>query len=212
MLNWLGITFRITQTETDETPRPGENPAALAARLARRKAAAAQAAQPGALILTADTVVDLDGRSLGKPADAAEAQQMLAQLREAEHRVHSGVALTGPEIGPKIGPGAAPRVRRVTTEVRMRPYTDREIAAYVATGDPMDKAGAYAIQHRAFAPVERVNVCYANVVGLPLCAVARLLRTAGWPVAVDIPQLCYLHFGYACPNPDEGVRVEDEGR
>jgi predicted house-cleaning NTP pyrophosphatase (Maf/HAM1 superfamily) len=152
-------------------------------------------------MLTADTVVDLGGESLGKPGDAAEAQHMLERLRESEHLVHSGVALARP--------GSPPLVRRVTTKIRMRPYTDAEIAAYVATGDPMDKAGAYAIQHPTFAPVEDVNVCYANVVGLPLCAVVRLLNTAGWRIDVDVPHLCYRHFAYTCTSPDEGTSIEE---
>ncbi len=89
----------------------------------------------------------------------------------------------------------------------MRPYTDAEIAAYIATGDPMDKAGAYAIQHPGFHPVERLEVCYANVVGLPLGAVVRLLRDTGWTLDVDIPALCAQHFGYRGCAGDEGTEV-----
>jgi len=199
MMGWLGIPIATTQADIDETPLPGELPAHLATRLARMKAQAAIAAQPHTLVLTADTVVDLNCESLGKPADAAEAREMLLRLREDRHQVHTGVALAGPD--------GATHVRRVTTDVAMRPYTDAEVEAYIATGDPMDKAGAYAIQHQEFHPVDKLRVCYANVVGLPLCAVVMVLQQAGWTLSIDVPALCYLHFGYRCPGPDAGSEV-----
>ena len=199
MMGWLGIPIATTQAELDETPLPGELPAHLATRLARMKAQAAIAGRPNTLVLTADTVVDFERESLGKPADAAEAREMLLRLREGGHQVHTGVALARPD--------GETHVRRVTTDVAMRPYTDAEIEAYIATGDPLDKAGAYAIQHQGFHPVEKVQVCYANVVGLPLCAVVTLLQQAGWTLSIDVPVLCYLHFGYRCPGPDAGVEV-----
>ena len=203
-MGWLGIPIATTQAELDETPLPAELPAHLATRLAEMKAQAVITARPDALILTADTVVDFNGESLGKPADAAEAREMLLRLREGRHQVHTGVALT---CSGRPRPDGEVHVRRVTTDVAMRPYTDAEIEAYIATGDPMDKAGAYAIQHQEFHPVDEVQVCYANVVGLPLCAVARLLQQAGWTFSVDVPALCSLHFGYRCPGPDAGVEV-----
>ena len=198
-MGWLGIPIATTQVELDETPLPGEAPAHLATRLARLKAQAAIDARPDTLVLTADTVVDSDCESLGKPADAAEAREILLRLREGRHQVHTGVALACS--------GGRTHVRRVTTDVAMRPYTDAEIEAYIATGDPMDKAGAYAIQHQEFHPVAQLEVCYANVVGLPLCAVVGLLQQAGWTLSIDVPVLCYLHFGYRCPGPDAGVEV-----
>ena len=204
MMGWLGTPIATTQADIDETPLPGEVPAHLATRLARLKAQAAITARPDTLILTADTVVDFDCESLGKPADAAEAREMLLRLREGRHRVHTGVALA---CSGRLGSDEETLVRRVTTAVAMRPYTDAEIEAYIATGDPMDKAGAYAIQHQEFHPVAQLEVCYANVVGLPLCAVVILLQQAGWTLSVDVPALCYLHFGYRCPGPDAGVEV-----
>ena len=158
--------------------------------------------QDAAFVLTADTVVDFDGVSLGKPADAAEARATLRKLRERPHQVHTGVALARID-----GDTVTPFVRRVTTDVTMRPYTDAEIAAYIATGDPMDKAGAYAVQHDGFDPVARLHVCYANVVGLPLCAVVALLNQAGRHLDVDIPALCAHHFNYDCPCPDPGTQL-----
>ena len=212
MMQWLGIPVIVTHVDIDETPRPGEPPIALAARLAREKAQAAAkllaAEQPRpaerrpTTVLTADTVVDLDGVSLGKPADAAEAREMLARLRDRTHQVHTGVALAW------LDGESAVRVRRVTTDVTMRAYTDAEIEAYIATGDPMDKAGAYAIQHDGFDPVARFETCYANVVGLPLGAVVALLEEAGWHLDLDLPALCAQHFGYACDPPDRGVVIQ----
>ena len=203
MMGWLGIPIATTQAEFDETPLPCEAPAHLATRLAQTKAQAAITG-PDTLILSADTVVDFDCESLGKPADAEEAREMLRRLREGRHQVHTGVALA---CSGRLGPDGETHVRRVTTDVAMRPYTDEEIDAYIATGDPMDKAGAYAIQHQEFHPVDQIQVCYANVVGLPLCAVVRLLHDAGWTFSVDVPALCYLHFGYRCPGPDAGLEV-----
>jgi len=200
MVDWLGVPAVTTQVDIDEAPLPGEAPRALAIRLAREKTLAATAAVEG-LVLTADTVVDLDGAALGKPADADEARRMLRDLRALPHQVHTGVALALP--------GGEILVRCVTTDVLMRPYSDAEIDAYIATGDPMDKAGAYAIQHPGFHPVDHVDVCYANVVGLPLCAVVSLLAEAGWTIAVDVHAttraLCRKHFGYACPRIDVGA-------
>ncbi len=200
MLRWLDVAFHATPADIDETPRSDEAPAALAVRLARAKAHAVDGSVGPGWILAADTVVALAGVSLGKPADAAEARLMLCRLRDAAHPVHTGVTLYD---------AAAKRTltRRVTTHVKMRPYSDAEIEAYVASGDPFDKAGGYAIQHPDFAPVAHVDRCYANVMGLPLCAVAALLRDVGFPLSLDLQQLCLDKFGYPCPAIDEGERI-----
>jgi len=113
--------------------------------------------------------------------------------------VHTGVALYNPVKNTKIA-------RCVTTTVWMRPYTNAEIKAYVASQDPMDKAGAYAIQHAGFHPVTRVERCYANVVGFPLCAVVALLEEWGLSLTINVMHLCLEHFGYQCPAPDKGIR------
>ncbi|MCD4737691.1 MAG: Maf family protein [Anaerolineae bacterium] len=204
LLTWLGIPFQVTGARLDETPYPHEKPAALVARLARQKAHAvsvpAAGALPtaGALILAADTVVELDNRVLGKPADVDAARAMLRELRAAPHRVHTGVALYAPATGQTC-------TRRVTTTVQLRAYNDAEIEAYIASGDPFDKAGSYAIQHAGFHPVQELARCYANVVGLPLCAVAALLHSMGIEISPQLPALCYQQFGYRCPAPDKGI-------
>ncbi|WIG57277.1 MAG: Septum formation protein Maf [Ktedonobacterales bacterium] len=144
--------------------------------LARCKADAARKAldacgQQG-LILASDTTVLLNDESLAKPRDLADAESMLRQLRGGEHVVATGVALAGPHLEQILSATSA-------TRVLMRDYTDEEIATYVATGDPLDKAGAYSIQHPAFSPVESIVGCHLGVIGLPVCLVAALLGGVG---------------------------------
>jgi MAF protein len=155
----------------------GEIPADYAIRLAATKAqAAANAQKPavrsaGALVIAADTVVELDGLALGKPGSRRDASEMLQSLRGREHSVTTGLAVAAPGDS-EILTGLE------TTIVRMRRYSDDEIDAYVASGGPFDKAGGYGIQDLAFAPAESVRGCYLNVVGLPLCRLSALLEKA----------------------------------
>lgn len=151
--------------------------------LARHKAQAAQMALRAdgreGLVLAADTTVLLDGTSLAKPRDAAEAEWMLRQLRGRTHTVATGVALAGPKPDAVLSATSA-------TQVLMRDYGDAEIAAFVDTGDPFDKAGGYSVQHPDFQPVASIAGCHLGVVGLPLCIVARLLgRGPLPPIAAD---------------------------
>ena len=200
MFAWLGLPLRLTHADVDETPHNGELPSETAVRLAIAKAQAVEPADNDVWILGADTVVDLDSVSLGKPANFAEARAMLRQLRERSHAVHTGVAVYHSRTG-KVS------TRRVTSTVHMRAYTDAEIEAYVCSQDPMDKAGAYAIQNSAFRPVADVDRCYANVVGFPLCAIAALLEAWGLTMTFNIPALCLTHFDYRCPGPDIGISL-----
>ena len=205
MLAWLGVPIHAVQSDVDETPRHAESPRALAIRLARDKARSIAAAPAGEWLLAADTVVEIQGVALGKPSDAASARAMLRRLRARSHQVHTGVILRDPATGREA-------TRCVTTRVWMRPYNAAEIAAYVASGDPFDKAGGYAIQHPGFHPVERLDRCYANVVGLPLCAVLALLNAWGLNLKLDLPAVCHRHFGYRCPALDDGKRSGDFSR
>jgi len=125
-------------------------------------------------VITADTTVLLDGVVLGKPRDAAHARELLLSLRNRWHRVVTGVA-----VGAIVHGESLIRSASCTTPVLMRPYSEEEIASYIASGDPMDKAGAYGIQHPGFQPTARINGCYFNVVGLPLCALVNLLAAFG---------------------------------
>lgn len=159
----------IVSPDIDETPLPREAPRALALRLATAKAAAVPVTE-GEMVLAADTVVALGARVLGKPADAAEAAAYLRKLAGRRHRVFTGVALRGPERG---------WTRVVETQVRMKPLSETEIAAYVAGGEWRGKAGGYAIQGAAAAFIPWIGGSHSNVVGLPLVEVANLLRAAG---------------------------------
>lgn len=168
LLGGLGVPFEVVPTGVDESS--GErDPEALARQLALRKARAGAAAAPDAAVLAADTLVTLDGRFFGKPANAAEARTTLQTLRGRTHQVVSGVAVVAPT-------GEA--VDAVTTHVTMRAYSDAEIDAYIATGDPLDKSGAYAIQHPTFAPAAAIEGCLCSVIGLPLWTARALLASA----------------------------------
>jgi septum formation protein len=181
LLKFLGISFRVVAADVDEQTRPGEVPAGLVTRLAETKAltVARRAVAPSglrqdmaqsgdaSLVLAADTEVELDGAVLGKPADDDAARAMLLALRGRAHRVLTGLALA---LGDQIVWSSA-----VETIVWMRAYTDDEVAGYIASGRPLDKAGAYGIQDGGFRPVARIDGCYTNVVGLPLCEVRRAL-------------------------------------
>jgi septum formation protein len=168
LLAGLGLPFEVVPTGVDETSDE-RDPVALARLLALRKARAGAAAAPEAAVIAADTLVTLDGRFFGKPADAAEARATLQTLRGRTHQVVSGVAVVAPT-------GEA--VEAVTTHVTMRAYTDAEIDAYIATGDPLDKSGAYAIQHPTFAPAAAIDGCLCSVIGLPLWTTRALLASA----------------------------------
>jgi septum formation protein len=206
LLGLLGLPFTVRAVDVDETSRPGEQPDVLVARLSATKAAAAaqallrsaaegegEASQDlnNSLVLAADTVVALEGEILGKPDDASHARQMLRRLRARSHTVHSGVAVV------EVSTGRTAIHLNVTT-VWMRDYSDAEIDAYVATGDPLDKAGAYAIQHVGFRPVARIEGCYSGVMGLPLGAVAEGLAHFGARPPVDLAQVCQERTGHAC--------------
>jgi len=174
ILRNAGISFRILRTSVDESPRRGESPARLAGRLAREKAiAAARRLRSSAIILGADTVVVLGRQILGKPSSRSDARRMLRLLSGRSHRVLTAVALL------RLAPGARrPRILSAveSTRVTFATLSARQITAYVSTGEPMGKAGAYAIQGRAGKFVTRIEGCYFNVVGLPLARVCRLLR------------------------------------
>ncbi len=162
--------FEVVVAEIDESPLPGERPEPHVRRLALAKARAVAAQIEGpARVLGADTIVVFEGRILGKPADAADAAATLRRLRGRRHEVVTGLAMVDAETGRS-------RSTSATTGVWMRDYSDAEIEAYVAGGDPMDKAGAYAIQHTGFRPVARLEGSETNVIGLPLALTRWLSR------------------------------------
>jgi septum formation protein len=170
----LGFAFETRPAEVEERVGPGESAFDAAERLAREKAAVVAGAEPDALVVAADTLVVLDGEALGKPRDRAEAETMLRRLRGRRHQVVTGVAVAS-DGGCVSG--------RETTTVVFAPMSDAEVRAYAATGEPDDKAGAYAVQGIGGLFVERVEGSPSNVVGLPVRLLARLLAEAGlsWP-------------------------------
>ena len=180
LLDHLGLPFRvvISQVEEDMAPTAAGRPQELAETLALAKAEAVATEEGEGIVIAADTIV-VDGDTiLGKPADSSEAAAMLRRLRGKTHRVITGLALVDPGSGQQAA-------SHVVTSVRMRPYSDAEIAAYVTRGDPLDKAGAYAIQDEAFHPVASYQGCYCNVVGLPLKALVTLLRRASLDITPE---------------------------
>jgi septum formation protein len=174
LLRNAGIDFIAHAVSIPEVPQTGEQPHAFAERLAREKAAAVGEPALGNFVLGADTVVVVDGQILGKPGDRADAGRMLRLLAGRSHRVITGVCLQSPQT--RKSDGSPPDVRSETTLVTMDALTDAEIRSYVATGEPMDKAGAYAIQGMASRWITRIEGDYFNVVGLPVSLVWRMLR------------------------------------
>src|SRR5260370_6476107 len=157
-----------------EPPPPGNPPQELVRRLAESKAQLVTQRGVGpALIIAADTDVAVDGRALGKPRSADEAREMLRALSGRTHNVHTGLAVI------RL-PDEVARLELETTEVTFAPLSDEDIAGYIATGEPFDKAGAYAIQGGGGRFVTRVEGCHFNVVGLPLARLLRILRELGW--------------------------------
>jgi septum formation protein len=178
VLRDAGIAFEVCAAQIDEARRPGEAAQTMVMRLAEAKTGAA-ALQAGrnwrnCIVIGADTAVELDSEIFGKPRDAAHANEMLAALSGRTHQVLSGIFLL------RL-PDGATRSAVESTSLTFAPIDREMIQAYIATGEPMDKAGAYAIQGRAGRYVTRIDGCYFNVVGLPLARLHALLRELGWP-------------------------------
>ena len=178
ILTALGIPFTVVATDIDETVAPGESGRAAASRLAAEKAAASAALSPGDWVLAADTLVLLDDAILGKPRDGTDARGMLRRLSGREHRVVTAVSLTRAS-----GPGLEAIEE---SRVRIAPLDEEEIRWYVSTGEPLDKAGAYAVQGLGARFVESVEGSFTNVMGLPARSVYRLLREAPDPALVRL--------------------------
>jgi septum formation protein len=166
LLAAAGIAFEVLAADVDETPHPNEAPAAYVERLAIDKARAVLALRPTARVLGADTTVTIGGEILGKPTDADDAARMLRMLSGRVHEVHTGVSLISAR-GVQSGVD--------TTRVWFAAMTDEDISWYVATGEPVDRAGAYAIQGLASRFIPRIEGSYSNVVGLPVAMVSSIL-------------------------------------
>ncbi|HET9589052.1 MAG TPA: Maf family protein [Anaerolineales bacterium] len=203
LLALAGWTFNVSAADVNEDPRPNESPPDYVLRLAESKARAAAIAMADAdqIVLAADTTV-VDGNDiLGKPQDKAQAITMLKRLRGHAHQVYSGVALL------RLSDGLLLKELCIT-DVPMRDYSDEEILAYVETGDPLDKAGAYAVQHAGFHPVESMNGCHANVMGLPMCQVVLMMRKMNVEPNTDVFALCEAWLGNECAVAEAILRGE----
>ena len=191
LLSLLGLPFVIQAARIDEEPHDGEAPEEMVVRVARAKAVGVTGIRTDELVISADTTVALDGRPLGKPVNGEDAARMLRELRGRPHTVYTGIALWHPQT------------QSMTTalgesRVWMREYSEKDLRDYVESGDPLDKAGAYAIQHPDFDPVARVEGCWLNVMGLPLCHLARALAGVGVDVPAYVPGCCRAFSQRAC--------------
>jgi septum formation protein len=178
ILRNAGIPFVVQPTDIPEVPRPGEAPRSFAERLAQEKALEVFRRRPGDFILGADTIVVVDAQILGKPRDGADAARMLRLLSGRTHQVITAACLVGPQLRTenrelKIG---FEDIRSETTLVTMEALSDDDIRSYISSGEPMDKAGAYAIQGVASRWISRIEGDYFNVVGLPVSLVYKMLR------------------------------------
>lgn len=171
LLHSIGLEFTVDVPQIDEVLQPGEIPLAYVSRLAREKAEAVAGRHPEAWVLAADTTVEIDSLILEKPLDDADAEAMLARLSGRTHVVWTGVAIMRPDGWTTL--------EHARSEVTIAPLSPAEIRWYVSTREPMDKAGAYAVQGIGALFIESVNGSYTNVVGLPLATVRRMLTAAG---------------------------------
>jgi len=168
----LGLSFDVIPAEVDEAAHPSAAPREVAEYLAREKALSVARLRPDALVIGCDTLVVVDGETLGKPADASEAVQMLLRLQGREHRVETGIAIAAPDGRVE---SSVEGIR-----VRFRPFDRRTAEEYVATGEPLDKAGAYGIQGYGATLVDWIEGDFFAVMGLPIARMISLFRALGW--------------------------------
>lgn len=198
LLQLLEIPFKVRAPDVEELLQPGELPSEAPQRFSRLKAGNIAHSAGKSIVLAADTIVVHEDEILGKPRDADHARDMLRRLRGKHHVVLSGITVMDTSTGEQI-------TDLCESQVWMRDMDDDEIDAYVASGDPMDKAAAYGIQNVEFAPVERVVGCPANVMGLPMCHVIQSLQRLGIDSPLTQPTDCKMgHGDYVCPLA-EGV-------
>jgi septum formation protein len=222
LIGLLGIPFNSSAADVDESTLPNEAPADYVLRLAEAKAKACcphpslppkgeetsslplrgRAERGGTVVIGSDTAVVYAGAILGKPKDASDAVSMLKELRGQTHQVYTAVALYEPESGQVL-------TELSISDVPMRAYSDAELEAYVKTGDPLDKAGAYAIQNAEFHPVEKFDGCYASVMGLPLCHLTRSLQKMGYTPETNVPAQCQATLAYDCSIHNAILRDEN---
>jgi septum formation protein len=206
LLALTGWDFETRPVNIDEAPLPGEDPGKYVLRLAAAKARqAGSLAEMGQVVLASDTTVADGSTILGKPVDSTDAVEILKRLRGRTHQVYTALVLFDPAAGRMLSD-------LCISQVPMRAYSDAEIGAYVASGDPLDKAGAYAIQHPVFNPVEHFGGCFASVMGLPLCHLVRTAQKMGLASPLRrVPDGCQSGLAYACPVYPSVLRGENVG-
>ena len=187
----------VLTSDIDESVEPGDTPEEYVLRLARDKSnSITSSISTHQVVIAADTAVVDGNQILGKPVNKDEALKMLRTLRARRHHVYTGLAVRDSLSGEVIDD-------LCVTEVRMRSYQESEIEEYVASGDPMDRAGAYAIQNSGFNPVHEITGCYSNVVGLPLCHLTGLLQQMGTDINETATRGCRTAHGYNCQLIEE---------
>ncbi len=208
LLSLGGWNFIVLTSEVDESILPDESPVSYVRRLSLGKAedvlhCLSSRNREGKLIIAADTAVvvqkqkinsitGFQAKILGKPLDRYEAESMLRHLRARQHEVFTALTVIR-AVDEKV------RTEVIKSIVTMRDFTDEEMLAYISSGDPLDKAGAYAIQHTGFHPVVNFQGCYANVMGLPICQLSRLLTQFEVSAETSIPEACQEYLNYTCP-------------
>lgn len=192
LLSLLGVNIQVFTSDIDEDVKSGETPGEYVLRLASEKSRfVSSPTGSDQIVIAADTAVVDGNQILGKPVNREEALKMLRSLRARSHHVFTGLAVRDPVREKVI-------VELCVTEVQMRSYQESEMEAYVASGDPMDKAGAYAIQNFSFNPVREIKGCYSNVVGLPLCHLTGMLLELEVDVPNNATRGCRTSHGYSC--------------
>ena len=180
LLTELGLDFVVEPSNAPEEPLDGESAEDMVRRLSRDKAMTVAANLTEGYVIGADSTVVLDGRSIGKPEDEDDARRMLLELRGTEHQVTTGLTVVNVSTGQHL-------TYHMTAEIVMRDFTDKEMETSIASGTPMDKAGAYAVQDTVFRPATLQGGCYTNVVGLPLCRMMEMLRELGYLPPAELP-------------------------
>ena len=203
LLLLLGIPFEKRPSNADETHPDDVDAVEYVRQMAREKGLAVLHTD-NKWILSADTIVALDGQVVGKPTDDANAYEILRALRARGHKVYTALCLRTQNGGGTLESLCA-------TDVFMRDYSEEELAVYIDSNDYKDKAGGYAIQHKQFHPCTGVEGCYANVMGLPLCHLAMLLESAGCTLDTDVPQACQRYNDITCEVYPQIYRRENPG-
>jgi MAF protein len=204
MFGWVNWMLKYSSANVDESQFENELPENHVRRLAFNKCKSLANIPENDFVIAADTIVVLDHMILGKPANADHAYQTLINLRGRSHWVMTSVAV-------RKGDQEIPRLEICKTEVKMRYYSDAEIVRYIESGDPLDKAGAYAIQNKDFHPVVDFGGCMASVMGMPLCHLERTLRKYDSYQETDWPKICQFHLKYTCPITKRVIAGEDAG-